>query len=425
MQTRIALVDCNNFYVSCERIFRPDLWDRPVAVLSNNDGCIVARSQEVKDLGIKMGTPVFEIEKLIKRHRIQLFSSNYALYADMSARVMSLLEEFSPQVEIYSIDEAFLNLTGLAHEDPIAYALNIRESILQMTGITVCVGMGPTKTLAKLASFAAKKWLKTGGVLDLCDPVRREKLIRLVPVREVWGVGSRLAQRLNELGIMTAWDLASQTITRIQGQFNITLARTVMELNGVSCQTLDDVAADKQQIVSSRSFKRRLTNLDELAEALAEFCSRAAQKLRQQKSLAGVVTVFIRTNPHSDRDPYYQRAASLTLTEATQDTRRLTGIAKQLLEQIFKAGYRYQHCGVQLSDLRRETLPGQTDLFEPAEQAGSAALMQTVDRINRRYHKKAVTLAATGLGQRWQVPVQNVSGRYTTDWDELVRVKCS
>lgn len=424
METRIALVDCNNFYVSCERVFRPDLWGKPVAVMSNNDGCIVARSQEVKDLGIKMGAPVFQIEYLVKRHRIHLFSSNYTLYADMSARVMSLLEEFSPQIEIYSIDEAFLDLTGLGHGDPAAYARAIRQAILQTTGVTVCVGMGPTKTLAKLANFAAKKWPKTGGVLDLSDPVRRQRLMRQVPVREIWGVGYRLSQRLNELGIETAWDLAMQPVERIRGQFNVVLARTVMELNGIGCQSVEDVISPRQQIVSSRSFKRRLTDFGELAEALAEFCSRAALKLRQQQSLAGVVTVFIRTNPHNDNDPYYQRTASLTLTQATQDTRRLTAAAKKLLEQIFRAGYRYQQCGVQLSDLRPQSLPGQIDLFELAERVDSTRLMQTVDRINRRYHKKAVAVAATGLGERWQMPIARVSGHYTTDWNELVRVQC-
>lgn len=427
-QKRIALVDCNNFYVSCERVFRPDLWHKPVAVLSNNDGCIVARSQEVKDLGVKMGTPVFQIEKLIKKHRIQLFSSNFSLYADMSSRIMSILEEFSPNIELYSIDESFLDLTGICHKDPIAYGLRIRKTILQNTGITVCVGMGPTKTLAKLANFAAKKWHKTDGVLDLCCPERREKLMRIVPVNEVWGIGSRITKRLNQLGIITALDLASQPVDRIQSQFNIVVARTVMELNGISCLSLDEIAPAKQQIVCSRSFKRRLTECDELSEALAEFCSRAAEKLRKQHSVTGAITVFIRTNPHSEHDPFYQRAASLPLIQATQDTRHIVGIAKRLLQQIFKAGFRYQQCGVQLSDIRPESTPGQIDLFEFSDQTrqdNSTALMKTIDQINRRFHKRAITLAATGLDQRWQVKIENVSSRYTTDWDELVRVKCS
>src|SRR5664280_2486777 len=231
MQPLLALVDCNNFYVSCERVFRPDLIGKPVAVLSNNDGCIVARSQEIKKLGVKMGVPVFQIQHLVKQHHIQLLSSNYSLYADLSARVMSVLEEFAPSLEIYSIDEAFLDLTGVCQQDPIAYGHRIRKAVVRATGIPVCVGMGPTKTLAKLANFAAKKWKKTGGVLDLSDPVRREKLMRIVPVGEVWGIGSRTTAKLNQIGIHTVWDLATQPSKRIQAQFNVVVARTVMELS--------------------------------------------------------------------------------------------------------------------------------------------------------------------------------------------------
>ncbi|MDO9239030.1 MAG: Y-family DNA polymerase [Methylicorpusculum sp.] len=425
-QTRIALVDCNNFYVSCERVFRPDLTLKPVAVLSNNDGCIVARSPEVKALGIKMGTPVYQISRLIIQHHITLFSSNYTLYADMSARVMTLLESFSPTLEVYSIDESFLDLTGICDKDPLAYGQDIRRTIVQNTGVPVCVGMGPTKTLAKLANYAAKKWPKTAGVVDLADTERRAKLMRQVPVNEIWGIGTRLAQRLNTLNIVTAWDLANQPVDRIQAQFNIVVARTVMELNGIACLMIDDVVADKQQIVCSRSFKRRLTEEDELAEALAEFCSRAAEKLRNQHSVTGSISVFIRTNPHNAQEPYYQRSASMILPQATQDTRRLVHAAKQLLKSLFKAGYRYQKCGVQLSDIRPATQPEQQDLFLYDDQNptnNAAVLMDTVDQINRRFHK-AITVAATGLGQRWQVSINNKSSRYTTEWSELAQVKC-
>jgi len=426
-QPRIALVDCNNFYVSCERVFRPDLSIKPVAVLSNNDGCIVARSPEVKALGIKMGTPVYQISRLIKQHHITLFSSNYTLYADMSARVMTLLENFSPTLEVYSIDESFLDLTGICDKDPLTYGQNIRRTIAQNTGIPVCVGMGPTKTLAKLANYAAKKWPKTAGVVDLADAERRAKLMRQVPVKEIWGIGARLAQRLNTLNILTAWDLANQPVDRIQAQFNIVVARTVMELNGIACLMMDEVVADKQQIVCSRSFKRRLTEEDELAEALAEFCSRAAEKLRNQHSVTGAISVFIRTNPHNAQEPYYQRSASMILPQATQDTRRLVHAAKQLLKSLFKAGYRYQKCGVQLSDIRPATKPEQHDLFLYDDQNrtnNAAILMDTVDQINQRFHKKAITVAATGLGQRWQVSINNKSSRYTTEWSELAQVKC-
>lgn len=424
--SRIALVDCNNFYVSCERVFRPDLWHKPVAVLSNNDGCIVARSQEVKDLGIKMGTPVFQVKHLVKRYKIQLFSSNYPLYADMSGRVMSLLSEYTPSMEVYSIDEAFLDLTGVCHEDPVSYGLHIRETIARNTGITVCVGMGQTKTLAKLANFAAKKWHKTGGVLDLSDTVRKEKLMRLVPVNEIWGIGSRLSKRLNTLGIITVWDLASQPVDWIQTHFNVVVARIVLELNGVNCLSLENDIPVKKEIVCSRSFSRKLTDVNEIAEALSEFCLRAAEKLRQQQSMTGVITVSIRTNPNSKEDPFYQRSATTHLTQLTQDSRKIIHTAKALLQQIFKAGYRYQKCAVQLSDIRPESTLKQIDLFAFTDQESfdnSVVLMKTIDQINNRYHK-AITLAAAGFDQGWQSKAVNVSQKYTSSWNALAIAKC-
>jgi DNA polymerase V len=423
MPPLIALADCNNFYVSCERVFRPDLIGKPVAVLSNNDGCIVARSQEVKDLGIKMGVPVFQVQALIQRHRIQLFSSNYTLYADMSARVMSILEEFTPNLEVYSIDESFLDLTGVCLDDPITYGQRIRKTVVRSTGIPVCVGMGPTKTLAKLANFAAKKWKQTGGVLDLSDPVRREKLMRIVPVGEVWGVGSRTAARLSRLGIHTVWDLAGQPVDRIRDQFNVVIARTVMELNGIPCLELEEIMPDKQQIVCSRSFSRRLTEYRELSEALAEFSSRAAEKLRYQNSVAGHISIFIRTNPFNPNEPQYQRAAGIALPAATQDTRVIVGTANRLLKELFREGYRYQKCGVQLSRIQPASIPDQMDLFDSVAfaQAGSGGLMQTVDRINRRF-PKGIAVAATGFDKSWMPKAEWVSKRYTTDWRELVNV---
>jgi len=422
----IALVDANNFYVSCERVFRPDLIGKPVAVLSNGDGIFVARSQEVKELGIKMGTPVFQVQHLIERHKIHLFSSNYALYAEFSARVMSLLEEFAPSVEVYSIDEAFLDLTGLCEQDPIAYGQRIKKTIFRSTGIPVCVGMGPTKTLAKLANFAAKKWKQTGGVLDLSDPVRREKLIRIVPVGEVWGIGSRTATRLNQLGIATVWDLSIQPVDRIRDQFNVVVARTVMELNGIPCQELEEIAPDKQQIVCSRSFSHRLITYKEVAEAMAAFCSRAAEKLRAQNSVTGYITIFLRTNLFNPKEPHYQQAASVRLSAATQDTRVIIGAANRLLKEVFRAGYHYQKCGVQLSQIQPATHPGQMDLFdrETFAHKESEKLMQTVDRINRRF-PKGIKIAAAGFRQDWQPKAERISKRYTTDWRELVIVKAN
>jgi DNA polymerase V len=425
MQPLLALVDCNNFYVSCERVFRPDLIGKPVAVLSNNDGCIVARSQEVKDLGVKMGVPLFQIQQLVNQHQIQLFSSNYSLYADMSARVMAILEEFAPSLEVYSIDEAFLDLTGICHKDPIAYGQQIKSTVLRSTGIPVCVGMGPTKTLAKLANFAAKKWKQTSGVLNLSDPVRREKLMRIVPVGEVWGIGSRTAAKLNRLGIHTVWDLATQPSKRIQTQFNVVVARTVMELNGIPCLELEEIAPDKQQIVCSRSFSRRLTEYGELSQAVAEFASRAAEKLRRQQSVTGCITIFIRTSPFNPKEPQYQRAASIKLASATQDTRAIIAVASRMLRETFRAGYGYQKCGVQLSHIQPESSPDQIELFDFADNGlptENRPLMKAVDRINRRF-PKAISVAATGFDKTWKAKTERISQRYTTDWRELVVVK--
>jgi DNA polymerase V len=423
-KTRLALVDCNNFYVSCERVFRPDLIGKPVGVLSNNDGIFVARSQEVKDLGIKMGTPVFQVRHLIDRHKIHLFSSHYGLYADMSARVMATLEQFAPSVEVYSIDEAFLDLTGVCDPDPIAYVQQIKKAVFRATGIPVCVGMGPTKTLAKLANYAAKKWKQTGGVLDLADPVRRERLMKLVPVDEVWGIGSRTAAKLNQLGIRTVWDLACQSPDRIQDQFNVVVARTVMELNGVSCLAWEEVAPDKRQIICSRSFSRRLTTYEELAEAMAAFGSRAAEKLRGQHSVAGEITIFLRTNLFNPKEPQYQRAASARLPAATQDTRVIVGTANHLLKEVFRPGYAYQKCGIQLSHIQPAAIPVQLDLFHDKlpRLAESEKLMAAVDKINRRF-PKGIALAAEGFRQDWRPKAEKLSPRYTTDWRELVVIK--
>ncbi|QPK65479.1 Y-family DNA polymerase [Methylomonas sp. LL1] len=427
MQRRLALVDCNNFYVSCERVFRPDLIGQPVAVLSNNDGCVVARSQEVKDLGIKMGVPLFQIRHLVDQHDIRLFSSNYALYADMSSRVMATLEEFAPSLEVYSIDEAFLDLSGVypCQQNPIAYGQRIKQAVFRATGIPVSVGLGPTKTLAKLANFAAKKWKKTGGVLDLSDPVRREKLMKIVPVGEVWGIGRKIAARLEQLGINSVWDLASQPPERIQAQFSVVVSRTVLELNGISCLELEEIAPNKQQIVCSRSFSRKLTAYRELSAALAEFGSRAAEKLRKQRSVTGCITVFIRTNPFNPNEPQYQRAASAKLDAGTQDSRVIVATANRLLEAIYKPGYGYKKAGVQLSAIQPATAPAQLDLFDLADSdlpAENRELMQAMDRINRRY-PKAIALAATGIDKSWKPKAERISKRYTTDWKELVIVK--
>ncbi len=373
-----------------------------------------------------MAVPLHQVKHLIKKYNVQLFSSNYALYADLSSRVMSVLEEFTPHLEIYSIDEAFLDLTGIAEQNPTAYGQQIKRNIWRNTGIPVCVGMGPTKTLAKLANFAAKKWQKTEGVVDLTCSSRRNKLMRRVPVNEVWGIGLQTTKRLTQLGITSAWDLAHQPIDFIRSQFSVVIARTVMELNGSACLSLEEIAPDKQQIICSRSFRNRITTHSVLAEALTDFCSRATEKLRAQKSIAGSVKVTIKTNPFNPNEPQYQRSANLKLNHATQDTRKIVGTAKYLLKQIFKTGYRYHHCAVQLSQLEAETAPRQIDIFDMftnTENLNSRRFIDTMDQINLRF-PNSTALASRGFDKHWQFKVEKRSPRYTSCWTELVPVKC-
>jgi DNA polymerase V len=361
-----------------------------------------------------MGVPVFQVQDLVKQHNIQLFSSNYTLYADMSARVMSILEGFAPSIEIYSIDESFLDLTGVCEEDPIAYGQTIRKTVLRATGIPVCVGMAQTKTLAKLANYGAKKWKHTNGVLDLSDPDRREKFMKLVPVGEVWGIGSRTTAKLN------------QPSKRIQTQFNVMVARTVLELNGIGCMSLEEVAPDKQQIVCSRSFSKKLTDYKELSEALAEYCTRAAEKLRHQQSVTGCISVFIRTNLFNPSEPQYQRSASIKLSAATQDTRTIITTANRLLKELYKPNYKYHKCGVQLSHIQPAFSFAQDDLFDLASNpllGKSDQLMQTFDQINRRF-PKSIAMAASGFDKTWIAKAERETKHYTTDWNELVDVKC-
>ena len=335
-----ALVDCNNFYASCEKLFRPDLKLTPVVVLSNNDGCVVARSKEVKQLGIKMGVPFFKLQDEVARHGIVAFSSNYALYADISNRVMTTLEELSPKLEIYSIDEAFLDLTGVnLCIELAAFGQQIRQIIYQWVGISVGVGIAPTKTLAKLANHAAKTYPATQGVVDLTDPARQRKLMAITHVEDVWGVGRQLSKHLKAIGIDTALKLADVEPAWIKKQFNVVLERTVRELNGQSCLKLEDVAPVKKQIIYSRSFGERIIDKQMMSEAIASYASRATEKLRQQKQYARSLTVFIRTNPFSDTEPYYSNSATYQFPIPTDDTRDMLEKSHQLLDAIWRKGF--------------------------------------------------------------------------------------
>ena len=418
-----ALVDCNNFYASCEKLFRPDLKDTPVVVLSNNDGCVVARSREAKLLGIKMGVPVFQIKAEMQRHGILAFSSNYALYADLSSRVMRTLEEMAPRVEVYSIDEAFLDLTGIESAiSLVEFGQQVRERIGHWIGITVCVGIAPTKTLAKLANHAAKKYPATQGVVDLTNPDRQRRLLALVPVDDVWGVGKRLSKRLNALGITTALDLANASPRAIRDQFSVVLERTVRELNGESCIELEEIPPIKKQIVCSRSFGEKVTHFELLREAICEYATRATEKLRKEQQQAKVLTVFIRTSPFKDNEPQYSNSASGELLIPSCDTRDFIELASHLLKRIWKDGFRYAKAGVMLSDFYD---PGmfQPGLFDDVStRSNSQQLMSVLDTINQSGAGK-VFFAGQGTKKDWSMKREHLSPAYTTRWDQLPRVK--
>src|SRR5690554_3860324 len=423
MSQIFALVDCNNFYASCERLFRPDLAGKPVLVLSNNDGCVVARSAETKALGIKMGVPVYQIQDEIRQHNIQTFSSNYPLYADLSSRVMRTLEALAPRVEVYSIDEAFLDLTGM---EPLfsllAYGKSIKQTVEQWTGISVCIGIAPTKTLAKLANHAAKKYPATGGVVDLTSKERQQKLLAITPVGDIWGVGKKLKQKLESVGVHTALDLAQSSPMGIRKQFSVVLERTLYELNGVSCIGLEDIAPNKQQIISSRSFGKAVIHLDEMRQAIAQYTARAAEKLRAENQQAKTLTVFIQTNRFKQSRNSYSNSATGQLAIPSSDTRVLTTLAMQLLQGIWKDGYQYNKGGVMLADFYDQHAL-QTHLFDDAQQtATSNKLMAAVDSINNSGLVK-VLLARQGMNNTWSMRRKYLSPAYTTQWSDLPKVK--
>lgn len=418
----IALVDCNNFYISCERMFNSRLEGKPVVVLSNNDGVAVARSNEVKALGIKMGEPWFKMEKLAKQHGIVALSSNYSLYGDLSARVMSILSTFSPRQEIYSIDECFLDLEGFDPQTLMAYGQTIRQAVKRNVGIPVCVGIADTKTLAKLANHCAKKGLAgSEGVCDFgqLDEQQRRTLFASLPVGEIWGVGRRITEKLLTMNITTVENLCTANLEMIRSQFSVILARTVQELNGTPCIELEDANTPRQQIMVSRSFGSTVTALADLSESVASFTTRAAEKLRHDGSVAASICVYVRTNPFKEDDPQYQRSMIVPLSQPTDDTSKLVHAALTGLKAIYRSGYRYKKSGMLLMGLQaKETI--QATLFDdPAEQARSDSRMRVMDAINRRMGQGSVTIAASGISKRWAMRRERKSPNYTTDWNEL------
>ncbi|KFN19079.1 translesion error-prone DNA polymerase V subunit UmuC [Aeromonas bestiarum] len=419
----VALVDVNNFYASCERLFRPDLKGVPIVVLSNNDGCVVARSAEAKKLGIKMGVPYFQIRQFFEAMGGVWFSSNYALYGDMSQRVMTILEGMAPAVEVYSIDEAFIELSESWAGDLVEYGRQVRERVQQWTGLVVGVGIGPTKTLAKLANYAAKKWPATGGVVDLRDEGRRAKLMTITPVDEIWGIGRRLTAKLESQGIKTVAELVAADPKALRRRYGVVVERTVQELRGIPCAELEQEAQAKQQIICSRSFGERITTMGPMYQALAGYMERAAEKLRAEGMCCRHVTLFIRTSPFSDKAPYYGNQVSTKLDMPTNDTRALLALIPQLLPHIWRDEQLYQKGGVMLADFTPTGIQ-QGDLFINEQQDHrSDALMQVIDRINQGRMGK-IYFAARGRDNReWMMKREKLSPRYTTCLSELPAAK--
>lgn len=414
-----ALVDVNSFYASCEAVFRPDLHGKPIVVLSNNDGCVIARSAEAKKLGVTMGAPYFKQRRLFEQHGVHVFSSNYSLYGDMSQRVMLLLEAMVPRVEVYSIDEAFMDLRGVSHCHNLeAFGHEVREQIKRGTHLAVGIGIAPTKTLAKLANHAANQWPQTAGVVDLSNKLRQRKLMALIPVEEVWGVGRQISKSLRTQGIDTALKLAEMDLAYVRRNYTVVLERTVRELRGESCLNIEDAASAKQQIVCSRSFGERITEYQDLKEAICSYAERAAEKLRGERQFCKHVSTFIKTSPFAAHELHYNNLASARLEIPTNDTRDIIKHALICLDHIWKPDKRYQKGGVMLGDFYDHGI-SQLNLFDECNpKPNSEALMKVLDEINNKGRGK-IWFAGQGIKRDWQMKRNMLSPAYTTRFSEL------
>ncbi|MGK7286717.1 Y-family DNA polymerase [Buttiauxella agrestis] len=420
-----ALVDVNSFYASCETIFRPDLKGKPVVVLSNNDGCVIARNAEAKNCGVQMGGPYFKQKDLFRQQGVTAFSSNYELYADMSHRVMMTLEEICPRVEIYSIDEAFCDFSGVSHCRNLKnLGREIRSTLSQRTHLTVGVGIAQTKTLAKLANHAAKQWpLESGGVVDLSGRERQRQLMAAFPVGEVWGIGRRISKKLEAMGIKTTLQLADADIRFIRKHFSVVLERTVRELRGESCLGFEEFAPTKQEIICSRSFGERLTEYEHMRQAICSYAARAAEKLRGEHQYCRHISAFVKTSPFTVNEPYYGNQAMVKLLTPTQDTRDIIDAATRCLNTIWRGGHHYQKAGVMLCDFFSQGI-AQLNLFdENPPRANSEMLMQVIDDINKKKGKGTIYFVGQGIEQPWQMKRAMLSPRYTTRLSDLLRVK--
>ena len=418
MSEVFGLIDCNNFYVSCERVFRPDLEGKPVIVLSNNDGCCVARSQEVKNLGVLMGDPVFKIRDLIKRENITLFSSNYAYYGDLSRRVNDVLGTMVATIETYSIDESFLNLGEFNEKEVEPLARELRERVHRWVGIPTCVGIAPTKTLAKVANFIAKKRPQYRGVCDLRSNQVREELLPTVPVDEVWGIGGASAAKLARLGIQTAADLAALNPDDARALMTVTGGRTVYELRGISCLPLELMEPTRKGIAVTRSFGAPVTSWQPMREAIASYATRAAEKMRRYRVAAENIFVFMHTNTFNN-DPFYSNGASARFAETTNDTGEVIALAVRLGERLWRDGFRYSKCGVMITELLPETIR-QPALWGELDRDRREQAWKVMDKLNATLGRDTVRILGAGpKDAAWKLRAEHRSPRWTTRWDEL------
>jgi len=419
MKSIFALVDCNNFYASCERVFDPSLQGKPMIVLSNNDGCVVARSNEAKKLGIGMGVPFFKVSRLVEKHNVAVFSSNYALYADMSSRVMQTLANFTPNMEIYSIDEAFLELAGIP-KDITEYARKIRATVKKWTGIPVSIGIAETKTLSKIANHIAKRSEKAFGVLNLVDSPYVDDALAATDVNDVWGVGCKTAKKLRKTSIKTALDLKKANIGYIRENFGVTGCRTVYELRGICCYELEEHPPTRKCVTVSRSFGRDVEDIEHLGQAVAAYTAMAAEKLREEKLAASAITVFAMTNRFDPKTKYFN-SHTTSFATPTANSPELISAAVNAVERIFRKNRKFKKAGVMLLDLTPEDRI-QTSLFDPVDRQKSKQLMKTIDFINSRKNNRLIW-AAQGLSQPWKTKFNRRSYAYTTRFDELPKVK--
>jgi DNA polymerase V len=429
-----ALCDCNNFYVSCERTFNASLVKRPVVVLSNNDGCIVARSEEAKELGIKMGVPLFQVQHLIDYYDVKVFSSNYALYADMSQRVMSALQQFTPEVETYSIDEAFLSLEPLSNnrkarqttsqtksnpQTLTEFGWQIKHSVYKLTGIPLSIGLAETKTLSKLANHLAKRSQKARGVLDLSHSPFQELAMEQTPVEKIWGIGRQYTKLLHSKGILNAKQLRDADLSWVRRRMTVVGARIVQELRGISCLPLETCPPPKKSLTVSRSFGRTVGSLSKLKEAMAFFTIRAAERLRKHKRVASAITVFAATN-RFDKN-YYTNSATVEFAYPTDTTTELLECALCCVERIYRAGKQFRRAGVLLTGLAAAS-PLTVRMFEDARWQRERKLMQVIDEINARLGQDTIRFGSIGQEQRWRTKFKRRSSRYTTNWRELMTI---